>query len=137
MKAGGRGRAPKAAAPAARRKSAAGTAQNDADEAIMMQDAAAELNDTTAALDGGGESARPACLDELYKRRLAKATQEKEAVTADKENLIKEKELLQKKMDEMTAQLALSKANVGEVVSVTPSALKVCWKAYLIHRLML
>ena len=55
MVAGGRGRAGKAATPAARRKSAAGPAQNDADEAL--QDAVDELNDTAAGLDGGAESA--------------------------------------------------------------------------------
>ena len=60
-------------------------------------------------------------------RKLDKEKQEKEAVKADKENLIKEKELLQKRMDEMTAQLELAKANVGDVVSLTP-ARKVCWK---------
>ena len=134
MVAGGR-RAGKASAAAARRKSAPGSAQNDAEEA--MQDAAAELNDTTAALDGDGESAGSTVPSAVLQRRLVKARQEKEAEKADKEKLIKEKELLQKKMDEMAAQLALSKANVGDVVSVTPSAHKVCWKAYLIHRLML
>ena len=131
-----RGRAGgKAPAAAPRRRSAAGPAQNDAEEA--MQDAAAELNDTTAALDGDGEPAGSTVPTAVLQRRLLKARQEKDAEKADKEKLIKEKELLQKKMDEMAAQLALSKANVGDVVSVTPSARKVCWKAYLIHRLVL
>jgi hypothetical protein len=102
-----------------------------------MQDAAAELNDTTAALDGDGESAGPTVPSAVLQRRLDKARQEKEAEKADKEKLIKEKELLQKQMDEMKAQMELTKANVGDVVSVTPHARKVCWKAYLIHRLML
>ena len=127
MKAGAKGRAGKAAAPSGRR----GRAQNDAEEA--MQDAQAELNDTTAALDGVGESAAPALPSALLQRRLDKEKQDKAVVTADKEKLIKEKELLQKEMDEMKAQLALAKANVGDVVSVTPPARKVCWKAYLIQ----
>jgi hypothetical protein len=135
MVAGGKGRAVKAAAPAARRRSGAGPAQNDAEEA--MQDAAADLNDTIAALDGDGESAGSTVPSAVLQRRLVKARQEKDEEKADKEKLIKEKELLQKKMDDMAAQLALSKANVGDVVSVTTSARKVCWKAYLIHRLML
>ncbi len=133
MVAGGRARAGKAAAPAARRRSA--PAQNDAEEA--MQDAAAELNDTTAALDGDGESAGSTVPSAVFQRRLVKARQEKEAEKADKEKLIKEKELLQKQMDDMTAQLALAKAKVGDVVSVTPPARKVCSKASLIHILML
>ena len=130
-----KGRGGKAPAPAARRRSTAGPAQNDAEEA--MQDAAAELNDTTAALDGDGESAGSSVPTAVLKRRLVNARLEKDSEKADKEKLIKEKELLQKKMDEMAAQLALSKANVGDIVSVTPSARKVCSKAYLIHRLML
>ena len=125
----------KTPAPSARRRSSAGTAQNDAEEA--MEDAAAELNDTTAALDGDGEPAGSTVPTAVLQRRLLKARQEKDAEKADKEKLIKEKELLQKKMDDMAAQLALSKANVGDVVSVTPSVRKVCWKAYLIHRLVL
>ena len=135
MVARGRARASKAPAAAARRKSAEGSAQNDAEEA--MHDAQAELNDTTAALDGDGEPAGSTVPTAVLQRRLVKARQEKDAEKADKEKLIKEKELLQKKMDEMAAQLALSKANVGDVVSVTPSARKVCRKAYLIHRLVL
>ena len=129
------GRAGKAPAAAARRRSGAGPAQNDAEEA--MQDAAAELNDTTAALDGDGESPPPALPEGLLQRRLEKANQDKAAITADKQKLIKEKELLQKEMDEMKAQLELAKANVGDVVSVTTPSRKVCWKAYSIHRLML
>jgi len=125
----------KTPAPAARFRSTAGPAQNDAEEA--MEDAAAELNDTTAALDGDGEPAGSTVPTAVLQRRLVKARLDKDAEKADKEKLIKEKELLQKKMDEMAAQLALSKANVGDVVSVTPSARKVCRKAYLIHRLVL
>ena len=135
MVAGARGRAAKAPAAATRRRSAAGPVQNDADEA--MQDAAAELNDTTAALDGDGEPAGSTVPTAVLQRRLVKARQEKDAEKADKEKLIKEKELLQKQMNEMKAQLALAKANVGDVVSVTPPARKVYWKAYLFHRLVL
>ncbi len=83
----------------------------------------------------------PALPDGLLQRRLDKARQETETEKADKEKLIKEKELLQKQMDEMKAQmkaqLELAKANVGDIVSVTTPARKVCWKAYSIHRLML
>ena len=69
----------KTPAPAARRRRTAGPAQNDAEEA--MEDAAAELNDTTAALDGGGESAPPALPDGLLQRRLDKEKQDKAAAT--------------------------------------------------------
>ena len=51
-----------------------------------------------------------------------------------KEQAIKEKELLQKKMDEMQAQLDLAHAKVGDVVSVdspiTPSSGKVRLKLF-------
>jgi hypothetical protein len=93
MVAGGR-RAGKAPAAAARRKGTEGSAQNDAEEA--MQDAQAELNDTTAALDGGGESAAPSLPSALLQRRLDKGKQENRAITADKEKLIKEKEVTQR-----------------------------------------
>ncbi len=47
----------------------------------------------------------------------------------EKEKAIKEKEIIQKKMDEMQAQLEMARAKVGDVVSVdctiTPSAGKV------------
>ncbi len=47
----------------------------------------------------------------------------------EKEKAIKEKELMQEKMDEMQAQLELAHSKVGDVVSVespiTPSAGKV------------
>ncbi len=47
----------------------------------------------------------------------------------EKEKVIKEKEIMQKKMDEMQAQLELAHSKVGDVVSVespiTPSACKV------------
>lgn len=102
--------------------------RTDADEA--MEDAQAEINDVSAALRtpsaAAGESAsqpeRPALPEALLQRRLEKEKSEKEKA-------IKEKETLQKKMDEMQAQLDLAHAKVGAVVSVdstiTPSAGKV------------
>ena len=62
-----------------------------------MEDAAAELIDTTAALDGDGEPAGSTVPTAVLQRRLLKARQEKDAEKADKEKLIKEKELLKKK----------------------------------------
>ncbi len=55
MVAAGKGRAGKGWVTPARHGRAGGAAQNDAEEA--MQDALDELNDTTAGLDGCGESA--------------------------------------------------------------------------------
>jgi hypothetical protein len=103
-------------------------ARSDADEAL--EDSLAEVNDVSAVLSSpaaaAGESAGPPKSagppDGLLERRLTKATTEKEKA-------IKEKEIMQKKMDEMQAQLELANAKVGEVVSVespiTPSAGKV------------
>ena len=103
-------------------------ARSDADEAL--EDSQAEVNDVSAVLSSpaaaAGESAGPPKSagppDGLLERRLAKATTEKE-------NAIKEKEIMQKKMDEMQAQLELAHSKVGDVVSVespiTPSAGKV------------
>ena len=115
----------------AKRGGAAGRAptRNDADEAI--DDARAEIEDTTAVLDAGasaGESAGAAAGElppALLKRRLDKAT-----AIADK--AIKEKEVMQKRMDEMQAELELAKSNVGDVVVApnpvaTPSGHKVCF----------
>ena len=103
-------------------------AQNDADEA--MADACAEIADTAAVLDAGesaGESSGAAAGElppALLKRRLDKAT-----AIADK--AIKEKEVMQKKMDEMQAELELAKSNVGDVLVAhnpvaTPARNKVC-----------
>ena len=107
-------------------------AQNDADEAIA--DAAAEIEDTTALLDAGasaGESSgapasdAPAIPSAVLQRRLEKA----KSLT---DSAIKEKEALQKKLDEMRAELELAKSNVGDTVQVapkpvaTPSGHKVC-----------
>jgi hypothetical protein len=114
----------------AKRGGAAGRAppRNDADEAI--DDARAEIEDTTAVLDAGasaGESAGAAAGElppALLKRRLDKAK-------ADADKAIKEKELMQKKMDEMRAELELAKSNVGDTVQVADNpvstpAPKVC-----------
>jgi hypothetical protein len=81
-------------------------------------------------LDAGasaGESAGAAAGElppALLKRRLDKAT-----AIADK--AIKEKEVMQKKMDEMRAELELAKSNVGDVLVAhnpvaTPARNKVC-----------
>ena len=103
-------------------------ARSDADEAL--EDSLAEVNDVSAVLSSpaaaAGESAGPPKSagppDGLLERRLAKEKTEKEKV-------IKENEIMQKKMDEMQAQLELAQAKVGDVVSVespiTPSAGKV------------
>ena len=88
-------------------------ARNDAEEASL--DAQAEMDDTVAALNNGGESAgesagaRAAALPPagLLQRRLDKEKQEKEQA-------IKDKELLKKKLDDMAAQLELANAKVGE-----------------------
>ena len=117
----------------AKRGGAAGRAppRNDADEAI--DDARAEIEDTTAVLDAGasaGESSgapasgAPAIPSAVLHRRLDKAR-------SAAESAIKEKEATQKKMDEMQAELELAKSNVGDAVQVahnpvaTP-ARKVC-----------
>ena len=116
----------------AKRGATAGRAQapahNDADEA--MEDARAEIDDTTAELDAGesageasGAPAR-ALPPALLQRRLDKSN-------SVAESAIKEKEAMQKKMDEMRAELELAKSNLGDTVQVahnpvsTP-ARKVC-----------
>ena len=96
-------------------------ARNDAEEAL--HDAQAEMDDTAAALNGGGESAAPEEPPTLpagvLQRRLDK--QMKETETA-----INQKEKLQKQLDAMAAELALAKASVGDVVPIaTPPAPKV------------
>jgi hypothetical protein len=113
----------------AKRGGAAGRAppRNDADEAI--DDARAEIEDTTAVLDAGASSSESGAAagelpPALLKRRLDKAK-------ADADKAIKEKELMQKQMDEMRAELALAKSNVGDTVQVADNpvstpAPKVC-----------
>ena len=108
-------------------KRAGGRARSDAEEA--MEDSQAELNDISAALNTSdkpaGESAgegRPHLPDGLLQRRIEKEKNEKEQV-------IKEKELLQKQLDDMRAERQLEQANnakVGDVVDPsTPSSSKV------------
>ena len=100
------------------------TARNDAEEASL--DAQAEMDDTAAALNGAGETAGEqagarAPLEvpsAVLQRKLEKEKKEKE-------HAINEKALLQKKLDDMAAQLELAKTNVGDVVSVTPTSNKV------------
>ncbi len=92
-------------------------ARTDADEA--MEDAQAKVNDVSAALStpaaAAGESAGPPAStvlpEPLLQRRLEKASKEKEAA-------IKQNEIMQKKMDEMKAQLDLAHSKVGDVVSL-------------------
>ena len=110
------------------RRGSGHAARTDADEA--MEDTQAELNDISAVLNtpeaAAGESAggreRPSLPEPLLHHRLDKARLEKEKA-------IKEIETMQKRMDEMQAQLDLAHSKVGDVVSVaspiTPSASKV------------
>lgn len=127
----GRGAKGKSVPKGAKRAAAAQPHTNDAIEAF--EDAQAEVNDTAAALDGAGKSAgepapRPQLPDGLLQRRL-------ENQIAEKEKAIKENELLQKRLNEMQAELELAKANVGDVVCVknptTPASNKVCFKPLL------
>ncbi len=113
-----------------RRAGGARAARTDADEA--MEDARAEVNDVSAALStpaaAAGESAgppeSPVLPEALLQRRL-------DTERLAKETAIKEKEIMQKKMDEMKAQLDLAHSKVGDAVSVdspiTPSAGKVSY----------
>ena len=50
-----------------------------------------------------------------------KEKQEKEKALNEKEKVVKEKALLQKRLDEMAAQLELAKTDVGDVVPLTPT----------------
>jgi hypothetical protein len=115
-------------AGAGRRAGNSRAARTDADKAI--EDSQAEVNDVSAVLStpgaAAGESAgrmeRPSLPEALLQRRL-----DKERI--EKGKAFKEKETMQKKMDEMQAQLDLAHSKVGDVVSVespiTPSAGKV------------
>ena len=103
-KGGGRGRAP----PGRARE------QNDADEA--MEDSQAEIDDLTAAVDAGGSAGAAAPPSSTLPAGLLQRRLEKE--TREKEKALQEKEAMQKKLDEMRAELELSKAKVGDVVQV-------------------
>ena len=96
-------------------------ARNDADEAF--QDALAEMDDTAAALNGGGESDAPEESSTLPAGLLQSKLDKQKKET---EQAINQKELLQKQLDAMAAALALAKANIGDVVPIaTPPAPKV------------
>jgi hypothetical protein len=129
-----------AARVGAKRGGAAGRAppRNDADEAMDHDDARAEIDDTTAELDaaaGAGESSDAAAGElppALLKRRLDKAKSDADKAKSDAGKAIKEKKALQKKSDEMQAELELAKSNVGDVLVAhnpvaTPSGNKVCF----------
>ncbi len=95
---------------------AGGRARSDAEEDV--EDSQAELNDITAALNTSdkpaGESAgegRHSLPDGLLQRRYEK---EKNG----KEQAIKEKELLQKQMDDMRAKWQLEQANNAKLKPV-------------------
>ena len=122
-------------APAVRGGGRGQKARNDAEEA--MDDASADVIDTMAALNGAGESAVAAPTgppEALLKRRLEK-------VQLEKATAIREKELLQKQVADMRAEMELAKANVGDVVPVTnpttPASNKVNLKPYLIYKVCL
>jgi hypothetical protein len=114
----------------------AGRAAPRDDAAEASADALAELEDTEAVLNSTVVARAPATLpDGLWQRRVDKEKLEKEKEKQEKDKAIREKELLQKKMDEMAAELALAKSNVGDVVSVVhaPAAkvdLNVCCSGY-------
>ncbi len=82
---------------------------NDAEEA--MADVAAEVADTSEALDGVAQASRSvaALPDGLLTRRLDNMTAEKEKANAEKEKAIKEMELVQKQLEEAKAELELAK----------------------------
>jgi hypothetical protein len=98
-------------------------ARSDVEEAY--RDSQAEINDMSAALNTSDKPAvesagevRPHLPDGLLQRRIEKARNEKEQV-------IEEKELLQKQLDDMRAERQLEQANnakVGDVVDVVDSS---------------
>ncbi len=91
---------------------------NDAEEA--MSDVAAEVADTSAALDGGEQASRSegALPDGLLQRRLTKTTAEKDKANAEKAKAIKDMELVRKQLEEAKAESELAKTKVGGVVDV-------------------
>ena len=112
-------------------RGAVSRAVTDAEEA--MNDARAEIADVADAVetgepsgDRGGKasSVRPELPAGLLQRRL-------DAAKSDAEKAIKEKEAMQKKLDDMQAELELAKTNIGDVVPVAQNpvvtpARKVC-----------
>ena len=109
------------AKPARGRSTARGKrAQTDVEES--MADCIAEVDDVTAGLDAEEGEALPAAPatalipESVLRHRLDKS--KKAEATA-----IKEKELMQKRLSDVEAQLELAKANVGDVVQLqSPSA---------------
>ena len=89
-----------------------------------MAECIAEVNDVTAGLDAEEGEALPAVPatapipKTVLRLRLDKS--KKAEATA-----IKEKELMQKRLSDVGAQLELAKANVGDVVQVQSPAAKV------------
>jgi hypothetical protein len=84
----------------------------------------AEINDTADALDPGTSASEYSSHSAVLQRRLDNAK-------SDTESAIKEKEAVQKIMDELQAELELAKSNVGDTVqvahnSVSTPARKVC-----------
>jgi hypothetical protein len=109
-------------APIPRKPSAslAARAQTDAEES--MAECIAEVDDVTAGLDAEEMDAPPAYPATVLRLRLDKS-QKAEAAA------IKEKELMQKRLSDVQAQLELAKANIGDIVQLhgpnTQSAAKV------------
>jgi hypothetical protein len=104
-------------AQAKKPKVAAGRPATDADEA--MEDARAEVDDVSAAVETGESSGESAQLPPaLLQRRLDKAKAEADKAKSDADKAIKQKEAMQKQMDDLRAELVLAKSNVGDVVQV-------------------
>ena len=122
---------PKAKDKKVAQRSSGGRAPPQTDAEQMMDDAQAEVEDTSAALGDAAQASRvtQGLPDGLVQRRLEKSLLDKEKEKAEKEKAIKEKELLQKKLNDMQAELDIAKAKVGDVVQVenpiTPSSDKV------------
>jgi hypothetical protein len=95
-----------------------GRAQTDVEES--MADCIAGVDDVTAGLDAAlpAVPATAPIPEGLLRKRLDKS--QKAEATA-----IKEKELMQKRLSDVEAQLELAKANVGDVVQLQSPAAKV------------
>ena len=93
-------------------------AQTDVEES--MADCIAEVNDVTAGLDAAlpAEPATASIPEELLRKRLDKSKQAEATAKKAEATAIKEKELMQKRLSDVEAQLELAKANVGDVVQL-------------------
>ena len=97
-------------------------AQTDVEES--MADCIAEVDDVTAGLDAEEGEALPAVPatapipETVLRLRLDKSKKAEAAA-------IKEKELMQKRLSDVEAQLELAKANVGDVVQLQSPAAKI------------